>query len=54
MLWFVVECRRYCRSDSFVAINVCEFEFKNNFAPEKFAFLKYWPRNSTLCTHVKW
>jgi len=27
--------------DIFAAISVCEFEFKINFAPEKFAFLKY-------------
>jgi len=35
-----------------VAINVCKFEFIINFAPEKFAFLKYRPRtrNSTWCT----
>ena len=27
--------------DMFVAINVCKFEFKINFASEKCAFLKY-------------
>jgi len=35
--------------DIFVAINVCKFEFKINFVPEKFAFIKYRPRNSTWC-----
>jgi len=40
--------------DIFADINVCKFEFKINFVPEKFAFLKYWPGNSTWCTFTKW
>jgi len=39
--------------DICAAVNVCEFEFKINVVPEKFACLKYSARTSTWCTYTK-